>query len=470
MIKLGFFGAAGEVTGSCYLVQTERALVMVDFGMHQGEREADEHNRRLPPIDPKNLNAVVLTHGHLDHCGRLPLLARDGFLGKIHATGATIELATLILEDSAEIQEADADRERRRMTGTGNTPTPALYARREVKATLPLFSKIGYREKREIAPGISVTYFDAGHILGAASVLMTIEHNSNHGNSRMETTRILFSGDIGGVGSPILRDPEQGFEADVVLLESTYGDRDHRPLEETKQELLAILKNCQGECGKILIPSFAVGRTQDLLYHMGGFVRSGELKHLEVFVDSPMATDASDLYRKYVELYDCEAHALLNEGINPLAFPGLRYVRTIDESKRLNQRKEGVVIIAASGMCTGGRIVHHLRNTLYRPETRVVIVGYQAQGTLGRRLVNGEKMVRVLGEEVMVRAKVHTLGGLSAHAGQSGLLNWARGVKGARRWFLTHGEDAPRTALAKKLREQVGVDAAMPKYGESVVL
>lgn len=471
MIRIGFFGAAGEVTGSCYLVQTERALVMVDFGMHQGEQEADEHNRRLPPIEPTHLDAVVLTHGHLDHCGRLPMLARAGYRGKIHATQATVELSRLILEDSAELQAADYERESRRGKAEGRKAQPPLYSSQDVQDSMRLFSSVQYEENVAIAPGISVRYMDAGHILGSASVLMTIQHNNNHGNSAAETTRILFSGDIGGIGSPILRDPHPGAQADVVLLESTYGDRDHRPLAETRKELLEILKDCQGCRGKILIPAFAVGRTQDLVYHMGEFLRTKELERLEVYVDSPMATDASDLYKRHVGLYDCEARALLNKGINPLSFPGLRYVRTIDESKRLNERMDGMVIIAASGMCMGGRIVHHLRNNLYRKETRVVIVGYQGHGTLGRKLVDGAERVRIYGEDVMVRAKIHTLGGFSAHAGQTGLLNWAQQVGGGpKRWFLTHGEDKPRAALAAQLKERLGVRPEMPQYGETVQL
>ena len=469
MIKLGFFGAAGEVTGSCYLVETERALVMVDFGLHQGEREADEHNRRLPPIQPSRLNAVVLTHGHLDHCGRLPMLLSGGYAGKIFTTPATIELAKLILEDSAELQEADAERDSRRAIAEGRKPLRPLYSSQDVKNLLPHFASVDYERTTEIAPGISVRFIEAGHILGSASVMMTIEHGSANGGGNRERTRILFSGDIGVSGSPILRDPTPANAADVVILESTYGDRDHRPLAETRQQLLDILIDCQHCRGKILIPAFAIGRTQDIVYHMGSFLREGALKSLEVFVDSPMAVDASDLYRKHVELYDCEARELLHKGVNPLAFPGLRYVQSIEESKRLNQRMDGVVIIAASGMCTGGRIVHHLRNNLYRPETRVVIVGFQGQGTLGRKLVDKADRVRIMGEDVMVRAQIHTLGGFSAHAGQTALVKWAEPLKGvARRWILTHGEDKPRAALAAKLKEKFGISASMPQYGETI--
>lgn len=468
MIKLGFFGAAGEVTGSCYLVQTERALVMVDFGLHQGEKEADEHNRRLPPIDPTKLDAVVLTHGHLDHCGRLPLLVNGGYNGKIYTTHASVAIATLILEDAAELQEADALRDGRRAVMEGRTAIPALYTRKDVERTLPRFSGVEYDQTTTIAPGISVKYLEAGHILGSASVLLTIEHNSNHGNSQQETTRLLFSGDIGVSGSPILRDPEAHEGADVVVLESTYGDRDHRPLAATRGELLDILRECQGCGGKVLIPAFAIGRTQDIVYHMGTFLREGSLRTLNVYVDSPMAVDASDLYKRYVELYDCEARSLLHRGLNPLSFPGLRYVRSAEESKQLNSMNQGSVIVAASGMCTGGRIVHHLRNNLYKPGTRVVIVGYQGQGTLGRKLVDGADRVKIFGEEVLVKAKVHTLGGFSAHAGQSGLVAWAEAAMSPRaRWFLTHGEDKPRQALANKLHERLGVRAAMPRYGDT---
>jgi len=464
MIKLGFYGAAGEVTGSCYILTTDRARVMIDMGMHQGEKVADEHNHRMPPVEPASIDAVVLSHAHLDHCGRLPMIARTAFKGRIHCTPATAELTTIILHDSARLQEDDAERFNERLRRPGEPAQSPLYTSGDVARTLPLLTTLDYDQPKTIAPGITIKFVDAGHILGAASIQMTIQDGSR-------TLTIVFSADVGVIGSPILRDPVTPTPADVVLLESTYGDRDHKPLDATRDELLAILRDAHSAGGKVLIPAFAVGRTQDLVFHIGEFIRAGQLDPIRVFVDSPMAVETSDLYRRYTQLYDERARELLAHKLSPLNFPGLTYTRTIDESKKLNSTTGCMVIISASGMCTGGRILHHLYNNLSNPATNVVIAGYQGEGTLGRRLVEGARHVRIFREDVPVNAKVHTLGGFSAHAGQSGLLAWAAPFKDSKpRMFLTHGEDGPRTALRGKLKERFGLEAAMPKYGDEVEL
>ncbi len=466
MLSIGFFGAAGEVTGSCTIVRSERARVMVDMGLHQGEREADEHNRRMPPeID--RLDAVVLTHAHLDHCGRLPMLLKHGFRGSIFATPATIQLAAIILRDSASLQQDDADRDTRRSLAQGGKPVTPLYTEQEVEAVLRRFAAVDYGRPTPVAPGFTLEFEDAGHILGSASAALAVEHAQG---PRLETTRVLFSGDIGVPGSPILRDPTLFKAANVVIMESTYGDRDHRPLLDTRRELLDVIRRAQSGGGKIIIPAFAIGRTQDIIYHLGSFLREGSLRSLDVYVDSPMATDASDLYRQHVNLYDCEARTLLNAGQNPLKFPGLHYVRTVEESKALNNRDHGLIVIAASGMCTGGRVLHHLKYGLPKPETQVVFVGFQGQGTLGRRLVERQPLVRIHGEEVPVRAAIHTLGGFSAHAGRTQLVQWAASVAPSRpRLFLTHGEDKPRRALADAV-VPLGLKAELPVYGQTYEL
>lgn len=492
MIKLGFYGAAGEVTGSCYIVSTDRARVMVDMGMHQGELEADEHNRRLPPGDLSKLDAVVLTHAHLDHCGRLPLLARAGYHGPIHCTGATADVTEIILRDSAAIQEEDCERFNRRLRRGQEPCQEPLYDTALAERTLRLLKAMAYEQTREIAPGIRIRFADAGHILGAASVHMTVSDGPR-------TVNIVFSGDIGVRGSPILRDPVTPGPAQVVLLESTYGDRDHKPLAQTREEFRAILKETQAAGGKILIPAFAVGRTQDLIFHIGEFLRAGELSKVRVYVDSPMATSVSDLYARHTDVYDERARELLTQRQSPLQFPGLTYTRSVEESKRLNELKGPQVIIAASGMCTGGRIMHHLYHNLADPKTHIVIAGYQGQGTLGRRLVDGARSVRIFREDVPVRARVHTLGGFSAHAGQSGLIRWmepfaphhptpsppapltstpptptpaptppARSF--SPRVYLTHGENGPRAALRDKLERDLGLRSEMPEYGDEVEL
>jgi metallo-beta-lactamase family protein len=466
MATLGFFGAAGEVTGSCYLVRANGANILVDFGMHQGEREADQHNRHLlPDIQPDQLDCVVLTHAHLDHCGRLPMLVKHGFKGPIYSTAPSCELSEIILRDSAEIQRADCERYNRRERGAGDPCAEILYDTPDVEGAIKLFSRVKYAQRVNIAKGVTITFVDAGHILGSGSVLMEIQEGDR-------TIRLVFSGDIGVTGSPILRDPVTPFPADVVVMESTYGDRDHRSLEATREELLEILLESQRVGAKVLIPAFAVGRTQDLIFHMGEFIRAGRISNLNVYIDSPMATETSDLYKRYREVYDERAVELLTGGGSPLAFPGLKYVRSMEESKRLNSASGCMVIIAASGMASGGRIVHHLRHNIYKPETHVVIVGYQGQGTLGRKLVDGAKRVRILGEDVIVQAKIHTLGGFSAHAGQSGLLTWATPLaKSKPTVYLTHGENGPRTALKQKLESTLGfTNVQMPNFGEVVTL
>ena len=463
MIKLGFFGAAGEVTGSCYVLTTDRGRVMVDMGMHQGEKEADEHNRRLPPIDLAKLDAVVLTHAHLDHCGRLPLLVQKGYRGAIHCTAPTAGITEIILRDSAKIQAEDFARRLRHGRANGPHDEP-LYSEHDVEKTLPQLTTMDYDEVKAIADGITIKMVDAGHILGAASVQMVVQDGDR------EVT-IVFSGDMGQLGAPILRDPITPLPADVVLLESTYGDHDHRSFEETLGQFLSILQSAQSTGSKVLIPAFAVGRTQDIIYHIGEFLRTKKLAGLKVFLDSPMASSVSGLYTKHTDLYDDRAKQILSERMMPLSFPGMTYTQSVEESKQLNDAKGAMVIIAANGMCTGGRILHHLRHNLPDPNAQVVIVGYQGQTSLGRRLVDGAKFVSIFGQDVKVRAKVHTLGGFSAHAGQSGLVNWAAPFQPTKpRMFLTHGDDMPRNALRQKLKARLGLDAAMPNYGDEVEL
>jgi metallo-beta-lactamase family protein len=469
MIKLGFYGAAGEVTGSCYIVSTDRARVMVDMGMHQGEREADEHNRRLPPGDLRNLNAVVLTHAHLDHCGRLPLLTKAGYGGPIHCTAATEGITGIILRDSAKLQQEDTARRLRRVQRGKERRDDRdfdepLYTELDAERTLKLLTTIPYDEPKAIAEGITIKMVDAGHILGAASVQMEVQDGGRK-------VTIVFSGDVGQVGAPILRDPITPIPADVVLLESTYGDHDHRSLEETQNQLLMILQNAQRTGSKVLIPAFAVGRTQDIIYHIGEFLRTEKLPPIKVVLDSPMASSVSTLYTMHVDIYDERALEILRDKMKPLEYAGLRFTQTVEESKDLNDAKGAMVIIAANGMCTGGRIMHHLRHNLPDPNAQVIIVGYQGQNSLGRRLVDGAKFVSIFGNDVKVRAHIHTLGGFSAHAGQSGLVSWAAPFEKTKpQMFLTHGENGPRRILRDLLKSRYGLEAGMPEYGHEVEL
>jgi metallo-beta-lactamase family protein len=463
-MRIRFFGAAGEVTGSCTLVETSRARVLVDFGMHQGGPHAESRNRRVPPFRSHDLDCVVLTHAHLDHSGRLPMLAREGFDRPIHATPATIDLCDILLRDAASLQQMDAERVSKGRQQRGRAPVAPLYGTPDVDRIMPLFRPSPYGSAVEIAPGITVTFRDAGHILGSAWVEMRVE---DAGAAKV----VVFSADVGPHGAPLLHDPQPPPACDLLILESTYGDRDHRPLADTLEEFVRILRSARTPRGKVLIPSFAVGRTQQLIYFIGQLKREGRLERPSVYVDSPMAIEATGLYRRHRDLFDDESWAIINGGDTPLHFDGLHLARTPQDSRSINPLGAGVIVVAASGMCTGGRILHHLKHGLGREETHVVFVGYQGEGTLGRKIVNGEGVVRVMGEPIGVKAKVHTLGGFSAHAGQSDLLRWAAPALESRpRLVLNHGEDRQRTILAAAAQERFGVGAALPQFGEIVEL
>lgn len=463
-MRISILGAAGEVTGSCYLVETGRARVLVEFGLHQGGAHTEAKNRRLPPIRPAELDAVVLTHAHLDHAGRLPMLPGAGFKGPIHATPATIELCDILLRDAAYLQEMEAARTSTRRQRRGRVPVSPLYTTADVDRVMPLFRAVAYDAPTEVAPGVVARWVDAGHILGSASVELTLE---DKGARRT----VVFSGDIGPRGAPLLHNPATFRRADVVFLESTYGDRDHRPLEESLEKLAGVIRAARTPKGKVLIPAFAVGRTQQLIYFIGLLRRDGKLQDPRVVIDSPMATSATALYKSHRELFDDESWAIINSGDSCLDFPGLRFTKDASESMALNPMGDGVVIISAAGMCTGGRILHHLKHNLWREETHLVFVGYQAEGTLGRRLLEGAESVRVMGEPIRVRARVHTINGFSAHAGQTELVEWLGTMRDAGpRVYLTHGEDPQREALAARIDQTLMLKAALPEWGEVVEL
>lgn len=463
-MKIQFLGAAGEVTGSCYLLDTGAARVLLDFGMFQGSRQDEARNGTIPGFDARRLDAVVLTHAHVDHVGRMPLLARGGFAGRIWATPATIDLARVILEDSAEIQMADAARQNLRRQRMGGSALEPAHTKEDVERVLKLFVPIEYGTPTTIASGIEARFVDAGHIIGSASVELTVREG---GRAKV----VCFSGDIGVKGHPLMRDPTTFDHADLVVMESTYGDRDHRPLADTVREFEEIIKHAVWEKQKVLIPAFAVGRTQVLMYHLCELGRGGRVPGFPVYIDSPMAAAATEIHRKFRQDLDPEARAILAYGERPDCVTRFAFTRTADESRRLNDQQGCMVVIAASGMCTGGRILHHLKHNLWRKGVQVVIAGYQGHGTLGRRLVEGAKVVRVLGDWIQVRADIHTLGGFSAHAGQGELMDWARGWAPTKpRVYLTHGEDPARLALAGRLEKELGLRPMMPVYGEVIEL
>lgn len=481
-MKITFLGAAGgHVTGSAHLLETSRARVLVDFGSFQGEG-SEENTRNIVPaqLRPASLDAVVLTHAHLDHTGRLPLLARAGWQGTVWATPATIELTELLLRDACHIHLQDLARAERRRQGppvTGEVgagvvrkpllPPGADWDERDVDAILRRMKPAPYGEPFEVAPGVSVVMKEAGHILGSAHLRVRLEDGG-------EVRHVSLSGDLGPPGAPILQDadPFFGDGDDLVLLESTYGDRDHRSFAETVAQFKDILRHAASEKAKVLIPSFAVGRAQLLIYLINEMFKAGEVPEMPVYLDSPMAIRASGIYCRHPELHDAEAH--MAQGVCAIGkVDWLKASATPDESKHINDVKGACVVLAGAGMCTGGRILHHLRHGLGNPNTHVVIAGYQAKGGVGRQLVDGKREVSVLGDLIAVKARVHTLGGFSAHAGRSALLAWMAGAKKLAkkpRLILVHGEDGPRKALADGLFEKYGIHAHLPQLGEVVEL
>jgi len=465
LARLTFFGASGEVTGSSYLLETETARVLFDCGMCQGEHHAKGRNERPFPFDPRGLDAVVLTHAHVDHSGLLPKLSHDGFRGKVHLTAASDGLLGVLLRDSAHIHEQDAKSENRRRARAGKKPIEALYGIEDAERVLerlvlhPFGSPEGDDEGEEIVPGLRARFVRAGHILGAASVEAWVR-------SGTFARKIVFSGDLGRRQEPLLLPPEPPRSGDLVLLESTYGDRDHKDLADTVEELAATLRQAVKDGGNVIIPAFAVGRAQEILHYIGLLEREGKIPELPVFLDSPMAIHATELYRRHADCFRPENGGRC-EAFEPRH---LSFCRTPEESMALNGRR-GIVILSASGMCEGGRILHHLRHNLWRGSTDVIIVGFQARGTLGRALVGGARRVRIFGEPVAVQARVHTLGGFSAHAGQSELVGWVRPLlEAGARVALVHGEEEKRAALAQKLGGLTKTGPWQPHRGDRIVL
>lgn len=463
-MQVTLFGAAGCVTGSAYYLQSRHTNLLVDFGVFQGEKDLENLNRQLPPIDIRTLNAVILTHGHLDHTGRIPLLTKNGYAGPIYATEATIEIIEIILRDAVSIQANDLARINRRRVARGEEPISPDYTEEDVNAAMRLLTPIPYNEYVEIAPSVVARVREAGHILGSVSIELTIKEDHLK-------KRILFSGDLGRQDMAILKDPDPFHSADIVFMESTYGDRDHKSLQDTLAEARDIIRNATERKGKILVPSFAIGRAQQLLYYMARAVHRGNLPEIPVYLDSPMAIAATRIYARHQELYDEEAEEMVRLGVVKGDLSRLQLSVTAEESMALNKVSGPCMIMAGAGMCNAGRIIHHLRHNLRYPETTVMIIGYQGAGTLGRRLVDGDKTVRIYKEDIPVNAHIASLGGLSAHAGQSDLLRWFDAVAFSRpRLVLTHGEDRERRTLSEAIRSKYGIKAVLPEYGETITI
>lgn len=447
-MRLSFHGAARGVTGSCHLVECAGHRILVDCGLFQGGRAIELDNQRPFGFRPADIHTLLLTHAHLDHCGRLPLLSKRGFRGEIITTAASRELARLVLLDSAGLQEEEARYQARRVARRGKVgqPVPPLYTTLDALSCLDQFGRSAeYGKPISLAPGIRVTFFDAGHILGSAYLLLELEEKGRR-------RRLLFSGDLGYSNRPILHDPTPPPQADLVVIESTYGDRAHKPLAPSVQELYQAIKDTFDRGGNVVIPTFALERAQEVLYYLREGVERGLLpRHLPVFLDSPMAISATEIFKRHPECYDLETAQLFKAGRDPMHLPGLRFTRETAESMAINQIVGSAVIMAGSGMCTGGRIQHHLKHNLWRRESSLVFVGYAAEGTLARQIIEGAEKVRVFGEEIRVRARIFTIGGFSAHADQGELLAWHRASGHPERTFLVHGEPAAMERLAQTL-------------------
>lgn len=453
-MRLGFLGAAGEVTGSCYLVETGRCRFLVDCGMFQGGPEAYRKNVKALnfPFDVRDIDFVLLTHAHIDHSGLLPRLAMLGFRGPIYTTAATIDLLEVLLPDSAHIQEKEAEWQLRHKARRGREPggvRAPLYTVVQAQSCLRLLRPLAYDETTVVGSGVKCRFNDAGHILGSACLEVWVD---GIGGSR----KLVFSGDLGMPDRPVLRDPEPVSEADVLLVESTYGDRLHRPLAETEEEIVAAFARTRAAGGNLVIPAFAVGRTQEIIYVLADLVRRGRLAPLKVYVDSPMADAATRITLNHRNLLDAETRDLIDWMAAHPARMRVEFVADVEGSKALNDIRHGAVIISASGMCEAGRIKYHLRENLPRSESTILITGFQAAGTLGRRLVDGARLVHIFGQPVPVRAAIHTVGGLSAHADRNALLAWLGHFRRPPRTFVVHGEAGSAATFAKAIGEQLG--------------
>ena len=464
MAKLTFFGAISGVTGSLYLLETGGKKFLLECGLIQGSYEEEQLNEKPFSFDPASIDAVILSHAHLDHSGRLPKLVSDGFKGPIYMTDPSFDLLEIMLKDAAFLSMRDAEWENKRRRRAGKEEIEPLYTIEDVERTLTLCQGAPYATPQQIQNGLQLRFLDAGHILGSAIVELTI---TEEGKSR----RLVFSGDLGNSCAALLRDPVTVEQADVLLMESTYGDRDHRPMDATLDEFRDIIIKATESGGNILIPAFAVGRTQEIIFRLGEFYQEGILNHQAVYLDSPMAIATTEVYHRYQHVFNYEDKAALRDARSTSLhtyLPVLRYSRTTEESIAINKITDGAIIIAGSGMCTGGRIKHHLKHNLWRRNAHVIIVGYQAIGTPGRALVDGAKRLRVAGEEVVVNATIHTLGGFSAHAGQQQLLDWIGAFhKPKPHTYLIHGEPEAKKALQHKLHA-MDIQAEIPNLGQSI--
>ena len=458
MATLEFLGATGTVTGSKFLIETGAGRLLVDCGLYQGLKALRLRNWERLPVDPTSIDWVVLTHGHIDHTGYLPRLVKEGFRGRAYATRATADLLKILLPDSGHLQEEEAAYHNKRGT-TKHTPALPLYTAEEGLAAAERVEGVDYRVPVPLAPEARVTFRRAGHILGSATVTVEVRGR-----------RLVFSGDLGRYGAPLLPDPMPIEDADIVVVESTYGDRRHDP-EPIPVQLERVINDAVDRHGAVIVPAFAIGRTQELMYHLAGLEKAGRIPRLPAYMDSPMAISATEIYCAHPEDFEGDMRAMVMSRNCPLHCSDFRLARTPEESRAINDVTGPVLIISASGMATGGRVLHHLKRRLPDPRTTVLLVGYQAIGTRGRRLQNGEATLRIFGDDIPVRARIETIHGLSAHADADGLLRWLRtATRSPEQVFVVHGDPQPGAALTERIRKELGWRAQMPGYRDQITL
>lgn len=457
-MQLSFHGAAQEVTGSCHLIRCAGKTLLVDCGLIQGSAKDEARNAEPFPFAARDIDAVILTHAHLDHSGRLPLLVKAGFKGPVYAHPATRDLCRIMLRDSAFLNERDTEWNNRKRARKKLPPLEPLYTVPDATLAMRRFKTVSYGASLEILPGVKLCFRDAGHILGSCIVELWLSENDAQ-------KKLVFSGDLGHHGAPILRDPEFIRDADLVVMESTYGNRLHRSWRDTENEMAQALNDASAQRGNILIPAFAIGRTQEILYTFAQNYRKWGLERWTLFLDSPMAIEATEVYQHHAELYDAQAMKVQKAHGSPFPLPKLHFTRTAQQSMAINRVTTGAIIIAGSGMCDGGRIKHHLKHHVWRENCHVIITGYQARGTTGRALVEGAKYIRLWGETIRVSAHVHTIGGLSAHADQAGLLGWVEHFSNPPPIALVHGEPESIGVLQQALQQR-GHSVTVPTIGQ----
>ena len=470
-MKISFLGAAKIVTGSNFLIETKNTKFLIDCGMFQGSKSINRMNYEPFSFNPGEIDFMVLSHAHIDHSGRIPKLTKKGFKGNIYTTKATTDLCSIMLPDSGHIQEMENKWDNRKRRRSGGKLREPLYTVKEAEESLKYFKPVLYNQKIKLSEEVTLRFRDAGHILGSAIIELWIKEEEG------KETKLVFSGDLGRRDRPILRDPSIIDEADYLIVESTYGNKLHHPSEDDAKELISIINATAKRGGNVVIPSFAVERAQDIIYELNKYyteyVKSKDQNFLSVpvYVDSPLTVSATEIFLRNPDCFDEDTLKLINIGNNPLDFRNLKFTRTTEESKQINFSKESKVIISASGMCTAGRIKHHLKHNLWRKESSIVFVGYQANGTLGRRIKEGEKVVKIFGEEIQVNAEIHSLEGFSGHADKEGILQWIKSFKSKpQKIFVVHGEEEATEEISRKIKEELNIVTYIPELGESLFI